>query len=117
MQHKEGKPKPNASELISKFNQESKQLLEREIIAPLLPEGKIRTRISGMVYEFKLKGKVAGWGRFHSLNEREAEPLGEALPWERGAYLEQLPALRVILLWTDPDSRRPGTWWALPFNE
>jgi hypothetical protein len=117
MQHKEGKPKPDIRALISKLNQQSKQLLEREIIAPLLPGGKIRTRIAGMVYEFKPKGKFTGWGRFRPLNEREAEPLGEALPWERGVYLEQFPALRVILLWPDFDVRRPGTWWALPFNE
>jgi hypothetical protein len=117
MQHKEGKPTPNIRALISKLNQESKQLLDREIIAPLLPGGKIRTRIAGMVYEFKLKGKFMGWGRFRPLNEREAEPLGEALPWERGAYLEQFPALRIIMLWPDFDARRPSTWWALPFNE
>ena len=43
--------------------------------------------------------------------------MGEALPWERGKYLELFPALRVILLWPDPDRRRPGTWWALPYNE
>src|SRR5579859_1987558 len=117
MQHEESKPKTNLHALISKLNQESKQLLEREIIAPLLPGGKIRTRIAGMVYEFKLKGNFAGWGRFRPLNEREAEALGEALPWERGAYLEQFPALRVILLWPDFDARRLGAWWALPFNE
>ncbi len=120
MQHKEEKPTPNIRALVSKLNQESKQLLAREIIAPLLPGGKIRTRITGMVYEFKPRGKFAGWGRFRPVNELEAEPLGEALPWERGAYLEQFPALRVILLWPDFDSRRPGTWgtwWALPFNE
>ena len=117
MQHKEGKPTPNIRALVSKLNQQSKQLLDREIIAPLLPGGKIRTRIAGMVYEFKLKGKFVGWGRFRPLDEREAEPLGEALPWERGTYLEQFPALRVILLWPDFDARRPGMWWALPFNE
>jgi hypothetical protein len=117
MEHKEGKPTPNIRSLVSKLNQQSKQLLDREIIAPLLPGGKIRTCIAGMVYEFKLKGKFVGWGRFRPLNEREAEPLSEALPWERGAYLEQFPALRVILLWPDFDARRPGTWWALPFNE
>jgi hypothetical protein len=117
MQHKEGQPIPNIRGLVSKLNQQSKQLLEREIVAPLLPGGRIRTRIAGMVYEFKLKGKFVGWGRFRPLNEREAEPLGEALPWERGTYLEQFPALRVVLLWPDFDARRPGTWWALPFNE
>ena len=117
MQHKESKSTTNIHELISKLNQESKQLRGCEIIAPLLPEGKIRTRIAGMMYEFKPKGKFPGWGRFRPVNEREAEPTGEALPWERGAYLEQFPALRVILLWPDFDTRRPGTWWALPSNE
>lgn len=117
MKDKERKPAPDVRSLIRRLNNESKQLLEREIIAPLLPKGKIRTRINGMVYEFKLKGRFVGWGHFRPLNEREAEPLGEALPWERGTYLEQFPALRMILLWPDPDTRRPGTWWALPFNE
>jgi hypothetical protein len=108
---------PDVLELLNKLNRESKQLLSREIIAPLLPQGRIRTRIAGMVYEFKCKGEFSGWGRFSPLNEREASPLEEAQPWERGLYLEQLPALRVILLWPDPDPRHPGTWWALPYNQ
>lgn len=117
MNEKQRKPKPDVRALISRLSQESKQLLEREIIAPLLPGGRIRTRLNGMVYEFKPKGRFVGWGRFRPLNEREAGALGEALPWERGKYLEQFPALRVILLWPDQDRRRPGTWWALPYNE
>lgn len=117
MNDKQRKPKTDVRALISKLNQESKQLFEREIIAPLLPGGRIRTRLNGLVYEFKPKGRFVGWGRFRPLNEREAETLGEALPWERGKYLEQFPALRVLLLWPDQDRRRPGTWWAIPYNE
>ncbi|MDQ2902051.1 MAG: hypothetical protein M3Y81_00680 [Chloroflexota bacterium] len=117
MEDKGHKAAPDVRSLVKRLNQQGKQLLEREIIAPLLPRGKIRTRINGMVHEFKPRGRFVGWGRFRPLNEREAEPLGEALPWERGAYLEQFSALRVILLWPDLDARRPGTWWALPFNE
>jgi hypothetical protein len=117
MKGKERKPTPDVRLLVKRLNNEGKQLLEREIIAPLLPKGKIRTRINGMVYELKSKGRFVGWGHFRPLNEREAEPLGEALPWERGTYLEQFPALRVILLWPDLDPRHPGTWWAVPFNE
>lgn len=117
MKDKERKSAPDVHSLVKRLNNEGKQLLEREIIAPLLPGGKIRTRINGMVYEFKSKERFVGWGHFRPLNEREAEPLGEALPWERGTYLEQFPALRVILLWPDLDTRRPGTWWALHFNE
>jgi hypothetical protein len=51
------------------------------------------------------------------VNERDAEPLGEALPWERAGYLELFPLLRVILLWPDTSGRYPGTWLALPYNE
>jgi len=110
------KPKIDAYALIAKLSKESAELQQREIIAPLLPGGRIRTRLSGMVHEFRPRGKFTGWGRFRPVNEREAELLGEALPWERGGYLELFPALRVILLWPDPATKRPGTWWALPFN-
>jgi len=115
--HKPAPKNVDPSALIARLSQESQQLLAREIIAPLLPGGRIRTRVGGLVCEFKPLGRFVGWGRFRPLNEREAEPLGEALPWERGTYLEQFPALRVILLWPDLDTRRPGTWWALAFNE
>ena len=117
MDNKQHTPKPDVRSLISRLSQESKHVLEREMIAPLLPGGRIRTQLGGMVYEFKLKGRFVGWGRFRPLNEREAEVLGEALPWERGTYLEQFPALRVILLWPAQERKRSGLWWALPYNE
>src|SRR5581483_11031046 len=89
----------------------------REIVAPLLLRGKIRTRLGGLVYELKPRGEFVGWGRFRPTNEREAEVISEAMPWERAGYLELFPALRVILLWPDINAEQPGTWWALPFNE
>src|SRR5258707_1015301 len=110
-------PPVDARALIARLAQESRQLLAREIIAPLLPEGRIRTRVSGLVYEFKPREPFVGWGRFRPVNEREAEPLGEAQPWERAGYLELFPILRVVLLWPDTSGRYPGTWLALPYNE
>lgn len=103
--------------LIARLNQESQQLLKREIIAPLLPAGRIRTRLSGLVYEFRVRERFVGWGRFQPVNEHEAKPLSEASPWERGSYLELFPLLRVVLLWPDTSGRYPGTWLALPYNE
>jgi hypothetical protein len=103
--------------LIARLTQEGQQLLSREIIAPLLPGGRIRTRVGGLIYEFKVRERFVGWGRFRPLNEGEAEVLGEALPWERGGYLELFPILRVVLLWPDTSGRAPGTWLALPYNE
>ncbi len=107
----------DARALIARLAQESRQLLAREIIAPLLPDGRIRTRVSGLVYEFKPREPFVGWGRFRPVNEREAEPLGEAQPWERAGYLELFPLLRVVLLWPVTGGRYPGTWLALPYNE
>jgi hypothetical protein len=114
---KEQKPKIDARALIARLNRESSTLLQREIVAPLLPGGRIRTRVGGMLHEFRLTSKFVGWGRFRPINEREAEVQGEAMPWERGGYLELFPALRVVLLWPDNNPERPGTWWAVPFND
>nr|BBH95708.1 hypothetical protein KTA_39070 [Thermogemmatispora argillosa] len=104
--------------LVSRLSAAAERLRQQEIIAPLLPGGRIRTRIEGLIYEFKVQTSFAGWGRFRPRNEQEAEFLGEALPWERGAYLELWPALRMILLWPVPGPRasQAGLWLALPFN-
>lgn len=110
---RKNKPKVDARELVARLSQQGRALLQKEIIAPLLPGRRIRTRLEGLVYDFRLRGNFVGWGRFRPLNEREAEVLGEALPWERGGYLELFPALRVILLWPD----HHNTWWGIPFND
>lgn len=107
----------DARALVARLSRAGAALLEREILAPLLPRGRIRARLDGLVYTFKPAGAFSGWGRFRPLNEREVTPAGEAWPWERAAYLELFPLLRLILLWPDPNPARPFTWWAIPFNE
>ncbi|GHO85956.1 hypothetical protein [Dictyobacter formicarum] len=109
--------KVDARALIARLSQQSQSLLGRELIAPLLPGGRIRTRLNGLVYEFRARERFPGWGRFRPISEREAQFIEEALPWERGAYLELFPALRMLLLWPDSGGLFPGTWWALPYNE
>ena len=103
--------------LIARLSREAAELRARLVLAPLLPGGKIRTRVSGLIYELRPTRPFVGWGHFRPLNDREAEPVGAALPWERAAYLELFPALRVVLLWPDPRPARSGTWWAVPYNE
>ncbi|MBI3968755.1 MAG: hypothetical protein HY329_24225 [Chloroflexi bacterium] len=109
--------KVNARDLVGRLGAASAELLRREILAPLVLGGRIRTRVGGLVYELRSVAPFAGWGHFIALDERSAESVGDALPWERAAYLELFPALRVVLLWPDPSPKRPGTWLALPFNE
>lgn len=103
-----------ARELVARLAAEGRALLEREILAPCIPGGRIRTRLGGLAYEFRPTRAFAGWGRFRAVNEREAELVAEALPWERAAYLELLPRVRVVLLWQEPGGA--GAWQALPFN-
>lgn len=110
--------KVDARALVAKLSRESAALRAREIFAPLLPGGKIRTRLSGLVYDFKPVGNFSGWGNFRPRNEREAELSSEAAPWERGTYLELFPALRLILLWplSGDQNAKAGVWLALPYN-
>ncbi len=104
-----------ARDLVAKLAARATALREREIIAPVLPGAKVRTRLDGLVYEFSATRPYSGWGVFRPVSELAVEPVGEALPWQRGAYLELFPKLRVLLLWPEPE--RQGTWWALPYNE
>ena len=106
----------DARALVARLSREVQALLGREILAPLLPGGRICTRLGGLVYVFRPQSPFVGWGHFHPLDARTAELVGEALPWERAAYLELFPLLRVVLLWPDPAGGAGATWWALPYN-
>jgi hypothetical protein len=106
----------DAHALVARLSCEAQALQGREILAPLLPGGRIRARLGGLVYEFRPQSPFVGWGHFRPLDARTAEPVGEALPWERAAYLELFPLLRVVLLWPDPAGGVGGMWWALPYN-
>lgn len=105
-----------AFRLIAEFEQEEREALKRDIIAPALPGSKIHTRIGGIVREFALDRPFTGWGCFRPFIARVARFEREALPWEREEYLAQFPALRALLLWPDEKRKRAGVWWALPYN-
>lgn len=109
----------DALRLVEQMRQAERDLLTRQIIAPLLPGGKVRTRIDsilGVVYEFTPDRPFVGWGCFRPLDMRAVTLEREALPWERAEYLEQFPTLRALLLWPDERRKRAGVWWALPYN-
>jgi hypothetical protein len=107
---------PDVRDLVARLSRDAGALCEREILAPLLPGGRVRARLDGLVYAFRVRERFVGWGIFRPTSEREATLVAPALPWQRAAYLELLPALRVILLWPDPERARIGLWLALPYN-
>lgn len=101
--------------LVARLNRQAAALRERVILAPLAGDGRIRVRLGGLIHQFRVRERLSGWGHFRPVSERAAILVEEAQPWERAAYLELFPLLRVILLW--PRAGEGGAWWALPFNE
>jgi hypothetical protein len=101
---------------VARLNRDPPILYEREILAPVLPSGRIRIRLDGVVHEFRVREPFVGWGIFRPTSEREAVFVAPALAGQRAAYLEQLPALRVMLLWPDSERRQLGLWLALPLD-
>ncbi len=95
-----GRSRADARALVARLNQEAAPLQGRKLLAPVLPGGRIRTRLAGLIDEFTPRGAVAGWGRFRPVNEREATFVREAFSWERATYLEHFPS-----------RRDPGTRW------
>lgn len=76
---------PEAWALVARLSRQAEALRGRELLAPLLPRGRIRARLGGLVYEFRPRDAFAGWGRFRPLDESTAELAGAALPWEPGS--------------------------------
>ncbi|HXT36165.1 MAG TPA: hypothetical protein VN837_11365 [Chloroflexota bacterium] len=105
----------DARSLVARLNRQAATLRERVILAPLAGDGRIRIRLDGLIHQFRVRERFSGWGHFRPVSEREAILADRAQPWERAAYLELFPLLRVILLW--PRAGSGGAWWALPFNQ
>lgn len=84
----------------------------RELVAPLLGDGRVRTRVAGLVYTLAAQAPAPGWWRCRIVDAARAEVIGAAEPWQRGDYLALWPALRVVLL----EQAGPAAWLAMPLN-
>lgn len=86
--------------------------LQGQILAPVLPHGRVAVRLpSGAIYTYQT-GVYSGWGVFLLSGAERIEWLREAEQWERLKYLGVLPALRCLLIY-------PATgnaWLAMPWN-
>jgi len=101
-------------ELIEELAQESQELRDRVILAPV-PEGRqafVNVLIDGRPYRLKPKKPSTGWWLLKPLSDFEAEIFGEPLPWQVARYLRELAAMRVIAV------HRLGnqTWLVYPWN-
>lgn len=98
--------------LIDTLARDEATLRGQTFLAPLLPRGRARVRVRGLLYEFAVAGARAGWWICCARDARHADVIAEAQPWQRGDYLQLLPVLRLVLL--EPLVRQ--SWLALPYN-
>jgi hypothetical protein len=84
-------------ELLRRFAEAEKKLLQTNFLAPTTGKGKIAVRLpNGAIYFFRAVPNFSGWGIFQPTGIDTLQLVREAHEWERLAYLEALPALRVI---------------------
>lgn len=100
--------------LLDRVSSQESQLLETEFLAPCVKKGRIRTRVSGLVYQFRpLPSDFEGWGIFSPKDAETANLVEEASLFQIETYLKQCLQMRLLLI-------RPlqnQTWLAYPVNE
>lgn len=90
------------------------QLQSTQFLAPCVKDGRVRTRVAGMVYTFTPKPqRFEGWGIFQPVDEQTATRVEEADLPQIAAYLQQFPTIRLRLAYRLQNQ----TWLAYPVNE
>src|SRR5689334_15769181 len=100
--------------LIDRLAREEERARKTEFLAPCVRGGRIRARVSGLIYTFApVPRDFEGWGIFLPTGDKTAELLDAAdLPLV-GEYLKLLKPLRARLV----TRLRGVTWLAYPANE
>ena len=100
--------------LVAKLAAAEEEARRRRILAPCLPGGMIRVKVSGLVLTLRVSpGDFEGWGIFRAADDRVAELQEEPdLP----SILRYLERLRPLRAWLCCPLRR-RTWLAYPASE
>ena len=95
--------------LVSKIADKEKQLIGSKFLAPKIGAGKIRLKLSGIIYQIDAPGSPDGWGIFE-LEENSRARYLEAAPLNMVRnYLLLLTQLRLVIL----DQFENNVWWAI----
>ncbi len=90
------------------------QLRSTQFLAPCVRDGRVRTRVAGMVYTFTPQPQqFEGWGIFQPATEQSATLVETADLPQIAAYLQHFPTLRLRLA----NRLQCQTWLAYPVNE
>jgi hypothetical protein len=104
----------NIRNLLNRIASSEAQLQSAQFLAPCLKGGKVRARVSGMVYTFTPKPQTfEGWGIFQAIDPQTATVIEDADLPQISAYLQHFQTLRLRLAYCLQNQ----TWLAYPVNE
>lgn len=100
--------------LINQFAAKEQELNSSQFVAPCVSEGRIRTKVLGMVYTFVPEPRdFEGWGLFQPIDSKTATFVEEPNLPQIAQYLQNLQPLRLRLAYP----LKNQTWLAYPVNE
>ena len=100
--------------LLNQLAAKEEELNSSQFVAPYVREGKIRTKVLGMVYTFVAEPRdFEGWGVFQPIDGKSAMVVEEPNLPQIAQYLQNLQPLRLRLAYP----LRNQTWLAYPVNE
>lgn len=103
----------NIQTLLSQLTIQEAELLNQQFLAPCDRNGRIRTKLSNLVYTFKpIPHDFQGWGVFQPVDRSHARVNRIADLPQIEAYLHPLPTFRLILA----RLLQGQTWLAFPIN-
>ena len=100
-------------DILNRLEAAENNFLQRDVLAPVLPERGVIVRIAGIVCTLRVTGKrFTGWGVLRPQTLRTATLVRPATLAEVSAYLRLFPALRLIVV-----AREGRQWYALPASQ
>jgi hypothetical protein len=100
--------------ILSQLAAQEGQLLDTQFLAPCVGGGRVRIRVSSMVYTFQLQPRnFEGWAIFKPINEEIAAAIEEPSWPQVAEYLQLLVPVRLHLAC----ALQGQTWLAYPVNE
>lgn len=100
----------NINHLLDKMAAAEEAFLETEFLAPVLPGGRVRVRIAGLVCTLRVVGQTEpGWAILRPLSLDRAEVVARPGLRQVRDYLALFPAVHLILV-----ARAGHAWLALP---
>ncbi|MGD8794399.1 MAG: hypothetical protein PVF47_17750 [Anaerolineae bacterium] len=103
-------------DLLDKMESAEDEFLETEFLAPVLPGGRVRVRIAGLVCTLRVTGRYEpGWAILKPLSLDRARVVDQPGLAQIRDYLALFPAVRLLLVGrANPESPGGGPWLALP---